>query len=393
MSDLQVKVLPTTEGQTVTLMCSTSCPLTENPAVYIWYKNGESLYQDWSPWYQELVSSEEAVRYSCAIKGYEDLRAPEVSVDSVTPTCISVTYAKGRVCPYNQTSVDEPCSITYPTEVHSQRTQTRHFLLDKEYIRLTCTPSCPQTDLQTAYRWYLNKRLYRFTESQNLTVYASGNAISCAVKGHEDLRSDEVCAKPNTCMNYVSRTICALEGSSVNISRKYVYPYESPPLFKLWYKRNNLVEDVGNLTGRLVYHDYILKITNLSKSDSGEFAITIHRNDEVQTNSAGIALFVTELKVTFTPSAVVTEDQRVTLTCSTSCPLTNNTNYIWFFNSRPLTLTENQNKHLVLDPVSSQHAGNYSCAVKTQTDIRSPEESLTVEGGHAFSILLNYCRH
>lgn len=75
-----MKVIPTGKGQTVTLMCSTSCPLTENPPAYIWYKNREFLYQDWSPWYQELVPSEEAVTYSCAIKGYEDLRAPEVSV-------------------------------------------------------------------------------------------------------------------------------------------------------------------------------------------------------------------------------------------------------------------------------------------------------------------------
>ncbi|XP_074487533.1 uncharacterized protein LOC141765375 [Sebastes fasciatus] len=115
VADLQVKVIPTTEGQTVTLICSTSCPLTENPAVYIWYKNREFLYQDWSPWYQQLVSSEEAVTYSCAIKGYEDLRAPQVSVDSVSSTCFKVTYAKGRMCSSQQTSEDEPCSITYPT--------------------------------------------------------------------------------------------------------------------------------------------------------------------------------------------------------------------------------------------------------------------------------------
>uniref|UniRef100_A0A8C4DFM7 Ig-like domain-containing protein n=1 Tax=Dicentrarchus labrax TaxID=13489 RepID=A0A8C4DFM7_DICLA len=81
---------------------------------------------------------------------------------------------------------------------------------------------------------------------------------------------------------------------------------------------------------------------------------------------------------TFTPSAVVTEGQRVTLTCSTSCPLTDNTNYIWYLNSRPLTLPENQNKHLVLDPVSSQHAGRYSCAVKTHNNISSREKTLTV---------------
>lgn len=80
MSDLQVKVFPTTDGHTVTLMCSTSCPLTEQPAVYIWYKNRELLYQDPSPWYQEMVSSEKSLRYSCAVKGFEHLRAPEVSV-------------------------------------------------------------------------------------------------------------------------------------------------------------------------------------------------------------------------------------------------------------------------------------------------------------------------
>ncbi len=86
------------------------------------------------------------------------------------------------------------------------------------------------------------------------------------------------------------------------------------------------------------------------------------------------------LKVTFTPSAVVTEGQRVTLSCSTSCPLTDNTNYIWNFNSRPLTLPEKQNKHLVLDPVSSQHAGRYSCAVKTGTkSISASEKTLTVQ--------------
>ncbi|XP_028251879.1 uncharacterized protein LOC114427838 [Parambassis ranga] len=119
VSDLQVKVFPTTEGQTVTLMCSTSCPLTEKPAAYIWYKNREFLYEDWSPWYQELVSSEEAVRYSCAIKGYEDLRAPEVSVDSVTETCF--------------------------------------------------THSCPLTD--TAYIWYFNSLPLNLSRSQNNTCF------------------------------------------------------------------------------------------------------------------------------------------------------------------------------------------------------------------------------
>ncbi|XP_074486931.1 uncharacterized protein LOC141765017 isoform X1 [Sebastes fasciatus] len=213
VADLQVKVIPTTEGQTVTLICSTSCPLTENPAVYIWYKNREFLYQDWSPWYQQLVSSEEAITYSCAIKGYEDLRAPQVSVDSVSSTCFKVTYAKGRMCSSQQTLEDEPCSITYPTEVHAQMSPAAV----PDHVRLTCNSSCPPT----AFIRYKNKRLVITIEVTVPTT--STQSFFCAVKGREDLRSAEVCIDNRYCwsVNYVSRRICALEGSSLNISSGY----------------------------------------------------------------------------------------------------------------------------------------------------------------------------
>ncbi|KAI3352537.1 hypothetical protein L3Q82_005485 [Scortum barcoo] len=315
VTDLQVKVIPSTEGQTVTLMCSTNCALTENPAAYIWYKNGEFLYEDWSPWYQQLVSSDKSVRYSCAIKGYEDLRAPEVSVDSVTSTCFNVTYAKGRMCSYKQTSEEEPCSITYPRGVYDTNCWT---------------------------------------------------------------------------VNYVSRRICALSGSSVNISSEYSYPVNQQPKSKLWYKIQRRVKEDGEelmkAAGRLKYRDmknhHILTINNLKKNDSAEYTFRLQqdRNEREKSDLPGVFLIVTDLKVTLAPSAVVTEGQRVTLSCSTSCPLTDNTNYIWYLNSRPLTPPQNQNKHLVLDPVSSQHEGRYSCAVKTGTrEIISAEETLTVQ--------------
>ncbi|XP_014824492.1 PREDICTED: sialoadhesin-like isoform X3 [Poecilia mexicana] len=218
--DLQVKVFPASERQKVTLMCSSSCSLTESPAAFIWYQNGEFLYEDWSPWYQELVNSDQAVRYSCAIKGYEDLRAPDVSVDSVSGSCFSVTYAGGRMCSYK--SEKQSCSITFPAD---------------------------------------------------------------------------------------------------------------------------LLVDVR-------------------------------------------------------PAAEVTEGQRVTLTCSTSCPLSENTNYIWYLNSRPLSLTKTPNKHLIIDAVSSRDEGNYSCAVemissvgKTLTVLRGRTATTTVNWGPAarFSVSLLVC--
>ncbi|KAM8773599.1 uncharacterized protein AB9X84_017298 [Acanthopagrus schlegelii] len=387
VADLQVKVIPSTEGHTVTLMCSTSCPLTENPAAYIWYKNREFLYEDWSPWYQQLVSSEEAVTYSCAIKGYEDLRAPQVSVDSVTSACFSVTYAKGRMCSYKKTSVDEPCSITYPTGVYVQKTHAAA----TGHVRLTCKTSCPQTDLQSALKMYRSS----VSEGQYETIkdvapQTSTESFSCAVNGLEDPHSAEVCAEEKKCwtVNHVSRRICAVQGSSVDISSEYSHPDYGQPQSKSWYKiirsGKKDTEKPVEVAGHVEYHEnmnnhHILSIKNLTRNDSAEYKFKIQTRDGwKQSDFSGVMLVVTGLKVTFTPSAVVTEGQRVTLTCSTSCPL--NTEYTWNFNSRPLNLSESQNKHLILDPVSSQHEGRYSCMVKTGRGTSgSSEKTLTVQ--------------
>ncbi|XP_067354990.1 contactin-1-like [Channa argus] len=379
VADLQVKVIPTTDGQTVTLMCSTSCALTETPAAYIWYKNREFLYEDWSPWYQELVGSEEGVTYSCAIKGYEDLRAPDVSVDSVKPNCVNVTYAKGRMCSHQ----NESCSVTYPKEVLLQRTPSDSHLV----IKLTCTTSCSPPALQTTYMWYRNRcRYFRGLDSLS-TQMSSMDSYSCAVKGLEHLHSAEACAEANNCwsVNYVSRRLCALKGSSVNISCEASHPRDDEPKFKFWYKIKTSDEDLAEKVVedgvRVQCHSnkdqHILTLDNLKEEDSAQYTFRLKAKERFEwSDLPGVTLAVTGLKVTFSPSSVVAEGQRVKLTCSTSCPLPPNTSYIWYLNARPLL--PNQSKHLVLDPVSSQHAGRYTCAVQTK-NVTSSEEVLTVQ--------------
>ena len=76
---------------------------------------------------------------------------------------------------------------------------------------------------------------------------------------------------------------------------------------------------------------------------------------------------------------VVGESQRVTLTCMTSCPLTDNTTYIWYLNKQPVNLSHSQSNQLVLDPVGSHHAGNYSCAVTSHKNVNCSEGTLIVE--------------
>ncbi|KAG7258991.1 hypothetical protein CRUP_017020 [Coryphaenoides rupestris] len=80
-----------------------------------------------------------------------------------------------------------------------------------------------------------------------------------------------------------------------------------------------------------------------------------------------------------TPVASVTEGQRVTLSCITSCPLTDKPSYIWYQNNRPVAGPESPENQLVLDPVGPQHAGSYSCSVSRYQHVRSPEETLSVQ--------------
>ncbi|XP_029706259.1 uncharacterized protein isoform X2 [Takifugu rubripes] len=351
---LQVKVFPTTDGQTVTLMCSTACTLTDRPAAYIWYRNSELLYQDRSPWYQEMVTSDKTVRYSCAIKGYEALRAPAVTVESVSSTCFTVSYNDGRMCLYNHTSVKGPCSITYPTEIYVEKTPR------KDHVKLSCNTSCPPTTTQ----WYKNGKMHE-NPLQPIPNTSQDNFL-CAVSGVKELQSDEVCAADKSCLtvNYIKKRICALEGSSVNISSKYSSSNYTKSKAKHWSRIiwNGEKEERMNVlkTDHFTYNEdqekqiHTLSIKSVKQNDSAEYRFRLQ--DDNTSQKPGTVLIVTDIKVKISPSTEVTEGDRVKLTCRTSCPLTNNKNYIWYLNDQLLQLPEHQNKHLVLDVVTPQHA-------------------------------------
>uniref|UniRef100_A0AAY4CH68 Ig-like domain-containing protein n=1 Tax=Denticeps clupeoides TaxID=299321 RepID=A0AAY4CH68_9TELE len=84
VTDLQVELVgAATEGNDVRLVCKTSCNLSSSPT-YSWKKNGEPLEKEHTK-NNELqlhpVSREDGGRYSCAVKGHEDLSSAEVELD------------------------------------------------------------------------------------------------------------------------------------------------------------------------------------------------------------------------------------------------------------------------------------------------------------------------
>ncbi|KAK6300879.1 hypothetical protein J4Q44_G00289770 [Coregonus suidteri] len=143
------------------------------------------------------------------------------------------------------------------------------------------------------------------------------------------------------------------------------------------------LSDDPDYKGRVTYRSdkrngHTLKITDLRESDSTtyKFRLITDQTGGKYFGSPGVTLSVTDLQVKVIP-ATVTEGQKVTLTCSTTCILRDNPTYVWYKNGH----VTNQSNSLFLNPVSSEDAGRYSCAVEGHEVLPSPEETLTVRYG------------
>ncbi|KAK0132972.1 B-cell receptor CD22 [Merluccius polli] len=196
----------------------------------------------------------------------------------------------------------------------------------------------------------------------------------------------------NSChrVSYPTRTMCVLQGTPVDISCTYSHPPDATLIYKYWFKlrANQEPRDLqsdSEYEGRAEYPveetgRSTLRITDLRHTDSAEYRFTFKTSKHEWKGSLhGTTLTVTGLRVEVTPVATVTEGQRVTLTCITSCPLADKPSYIWYQNNGPVTGSENPENQLVLDPVGPQHAGSYSCSVRNYAHLHSPEETLTVQ--------------
>ncbi|KAL1005623.1 hypothetical protein UPYG_G00061480 [Umbra pygmaea] len=184
-------------------------------------------------------------------------------------------------------------------------------------------------------------------------------------------------------VTYSTQSICALKGSTVNLSCSYKYPSSYTVTSTFWFTKCkwptyiSLLND-SDYTGRVNYssnqiNTNTLTITDLRVNDSAIywFRFLTNLNEGKYYGNPGVTLSVTGLQVNMS-ATTVTEGGRVTMNCITTCNLTGST--IWFKNKHLI----NSNTSLYLNPVSSMDAGNYSCVVKGFNDLCSPEQTLTV---------------
>ncbi|XP_037399227.1 B-cell receptor CD22-like [Pygocentrus nattereri] len=120
----------------------------------------------------------------------------------------------------------------------------------------------------------------------------------------------------------------------------------------------------------VLYH-HLLFLIVLTPGDSAQRMNANHAPlKQCALNESSVELLV---KI---PGSVV-EGTTATLTCQTTCNLTDPT-FIWYKNGRPLTTKTIKNNQLHLQTVSSEDAGSYSCAVGGSQHLRSTAHSLRV---------------
>ncbi|XP_067272237.1 sialoadhesin-like [Pseudorasbora parva] len=243
-------------------------------------------------------------------------------------------------------------------------------------VNLTCDTSCDLTSSPQNYFWKKNGQNIKDLHSRCISVPIEADvSYSCFLT--KDLRnsSSPVCISNGDCwdVTYTSRRVCALMGSTVDISCTYTHPSGYSVKKTFWhYIKPGYFKDLrgeDQFAGRVEYVGNTLRIKELKSSDSGEyrFRFITNRTRGEYTQSPGVILTVTDLMVISSPN-IISERQEVILICSTKCTLSDKHTYIWNKNGRQVTDGFTKDNKLYLDSVSNEELQEYSCAVGDPVD-------------------------
>ncbi|XP_051560305.1 B-cell receptor CD22-like [Myxocyprinus asiaticus] len=189
-------------------------------------------------------------------------------------------------------------------------------------------------------------------------------------------------------VKYTNLNICALKGSTTLLSGSYTHPNGLTVTKTFWTtnpvseKENTDLSDNPHYKDRIEYflnkdQIFFLKLSNVTDLDESMYCIKILTNvkDQRWLGYPCIDLKVTDLRVEIPEE--VREGNSAVLVCKTTCNLGNRANYNWYKNSKPFSGSLSTNE-LLLQSVSSDDTGNYSCAVTQHEHLPSPAVTLSV---------------
>ncbi|XP_076140916.1 B-cell receptor CD22-like [Alosa pseudoharengus] len=208
--------------------------------------------------------------------------------------------------------------------------------------------------------------------------------IRCAHQGKGGSHSQ------NWGVTLTHRDICAVAGSSAVMPCSFTRPYSLTVTKVYWRYRpdhtksaTDIEDGLPEYKGRVTYFwnnrnkkNCTLKLSKLMMSDNGEYFARIETKDSKENwlSKSKVTLSVKELSVGI-PETVM-EDTDVTLSCNNICSSKDIPSVIWKKNG--LDLPVKHHNKLILQSVSTEHEGNYSCALKRHEDHPSRPVELNV---------------
>ncbi|XP_039503154.1 myelin-associated glycoprotein-like isoform X1 [Pimephales promelas] len=177
-------------------------------------------------------------------------------------------------------------------------------------------------------------------------------------------------------VSYSPTHICALKDSTVTMRCTYTYPPTGYKIKKVFWTKGPLIPgveppDLSNDTEysqRLQYlgdkqQNCTVRLSHVTLEDSHMYYFRFVTNitGGKWTGESGVTLTVTDLQVE-SPERV-TEGDSVSLTCKSSCALTDRATFIWYRNSLKILNESKFRNTLILNPVRREDSGRYSCAV------------------------------
>ncbi|KAJ8287464.1 hypothetical protein COCON_G00001230 [Conger conger] len=357
---LQVRVNPgsVTEGQSVTLTCSTTCTLTGSPA-FTWYRDGSPLSFT-TQTHRLTASSEDGGTYSCAVKGSELLPSPAVSL-----------------------------TVNYPPKSTSVSVSPSGEIVEGSSVTLTCS-SDANPPVQR-YTWFkktgsVSLEILQTSLSQKYTIEkieSSGDGEYYCVARNSigrgrspDIHLNVLYPPQNTSVS-VSPSGEIVEGSSVTLT--CIHPANPPVQRYTWFK------NTGSVSLEILQPRWSQKYTieKIKSSGDGEY-YCVARNSIGRGRSPDIHLNVLYppqgVSVSVSPSGVIEEGSSVTLTCSSDAnpPVQR---YSWFQENRAVASeTGGPEASYTIKHITQQDAGEYYCEAGNGLGTnRSPPKHLDVQ--------------
>ncbi|XP_070771471.1 Fc receptor-like protein 5 [Enoplosus armatus] len=402
----------TVEDSSVTLTCSSDA----NPAAnYTWYKENQTLLQGpEGKYYFTSISHQDSGYYNCKSENqYGQMNSsslfidvqyppkpPSVSVSpsaetvedsSVTLTCSSDANPAANYTWYkeNEDSPKASGQIFTITDIRAEHSGSYYCEAQNSRGRHSSTLYLKQPAEQEDF--FIHYASVNFTKKQEDPLGSNvrparkkaeevDSVVYATVKFNSGSTASVLQGQNDWGVTYISTEMCALKGSTVEISCSYIYPPRVNGLPTIvektfWFNGNEFVDlrTDPEYSGRVQYLCDVsrctLRITDLRESDSAEYRFRFITNqpDGAYFGSPGVTLTVTGLQVQVSRLGVYQSYNWAELKCHGKCHLPGYLQYVWYKNKWNLggRTTDRYSDYF-------GSADSFSCAVRGYEKLRSP---------------------